>query len=114
MAATGTLTPAVLDVKAVIGADFQATIALYTDVAQTTAFDLTGYTATVAIGGSLLVLTAGAELTVTTATGTIVATLTAVQTAALPGPGQHYTLKLLDGSGLISYPLVGTMFLALP
>lgn len=114
MAATGTLIPASVNLSAIVGADFSATIQLFQDVAETTAFDLTGYTVSLAIGGALLVLTSGSGLTIATpANGTIVAVITAAQSAALQG-AQHYTLKLTDGSGLISFPLSGTLTYAMP
>jgi hypothetical protein len=112
MAPTGSLIPADVDLRAIIGADFSATIVLYTDLAQTTPFDLTGYTVSMTIG--TLTLTSGSGLTVTVGTGTIVAAITAVQTAALAGPYQHYSLKLVDGGGLVSFPLNGNLLLSLP
>lgn len=114
MAATGSLIPASIDMHCVSGADFGASVFLYTDVAQTTAFDLTGYTVTLVIGNGLLTLTAGGGgLNVTAASGQINVTLTAVQTAALPG-NQSYYVKLVDGSGTISIPLHGTLSVATP
>jgi hypothetical protein len=114
MAATGTLIPAQLDVRAIIGGDFAATLVLYSDVNQSVAFDLTGYTVSLIIGGGLLTLTSGSGLTITAATGTVAVVITDTQTLTLPGPAQHYVVKLVDGGGLISFPLSGNMFLALP
>jgi hypothetical protein len=111
MAPTGSLIPAQVDLQAVAGADFSATVVLYQDVAQTVAFDLTGYTCTFTVGAT--VLTSGSGLTITAGTGTIVVVLTATQTGALLGK-QHYTLKLVDGGGLISYPLSGMLFVGSP
>ena len=112
MAPTGSLIPATVNLQAVNGADFSTTINLYTDLAQTTPFDLTGYTCTMAVGP--LTLTSGSGLTITTpANGTIVAAITAAQSTALQG-AQHYTLKLVDGSGLISFPLSGSITYQVP
>jgi hypothetical protein len=116
MAATGYILPASVDLQALIGADFSTTINLYTDTAQTTAFDLTGYTVSLLIGGTPgFTLTAGSGLTVSAAAGLIVAALSAAQTATVspnsgnPQPAFHYQLKLVDGSGVVSYPLSGTL-----
>jgi hypothetical protein len=114
MAATGSILPASVDLRAVIGADFSVTIQLFQDIAQTTPFDLTGYTVSLTVGGVPAPLTSGAGLTITAATGVIVAVLTAAQTTLMPGPAQHYSLKLTDAGGLISFPLSGNLFLALP
>src|SRR6266576_4602713 len=119
MAPTGSLIPATVDQTAIIGADFSSTINLYTDVAQTTAFDLTGYTVTMAIG-SLFSLASGSGITITTpSNGTIVAALTAAQTATVVNPGStglavHYSLKLVDGSSVVSFPLSGTITFKVP
>lgn len=113
MAPTGSLIPADVDLRAVIGADFSATIVCYSDLAQTTPFDLTGYTVSMQVGGSLT-LTSGSGVTVTAATGTIVVAITAAQTAVLAGPRQHYSLKLVDGGGVVSFPMSGELELELP
>jgi hypothetical protein len=125
MAATGYILPAEVDLTALIGANFSTTINLYQDVAQTSAFDLTGYTCAVLVGiagspSSLFNLASGSGLTITAASGLIVAALTAVQTASVPSAppqGQtvyHWQLKLTDGSGTISYPLSGNFTFANP
>jgi hypothetical protein len=118
LAATGFILPASVDLEALVGADFSTTINLYTDVAQTTAFDLTGYTVSMIIG-SLFTLTSGSGLTITAASGLIVAALTATQTATVdpsPNPSEkvHYRLKLVDGSGVISFPLSGSFVFQVP
>lgn len=113
MAATGMLVPARIDLQAVVGADFSATINLYQDIAQAIAFDLSGYTCTFKID-NVYTLTSGAGLTVTPAAGLIVAALTSTQTATMPAGSFHYSLKLVDGSGLVSYPMNGNFFLQTP
>lgn len=118
MPATGFILPASVDLTALIGADFSTTINLYQDVAQTTAFDLTGYTVSLIIGVPtvLFTLTTGAGLTIATpSNGTIVAALTAAQTSTVnvasadSKNSYRYQLKLVDGSGVVSFPLSGHM-----
>lgn len=113
MAATGFLIPADVDLEAIVGADFSSTIQLFSDTAQTVPFDLTGYTCTLTIG-DLFTLTSGSGLTVTTGTGTIVAALTAAQTTSTGAQKRHWTLKLVDGSGTVSYPLAGDFLFVNP
>ena len=117
MAGTGYILPADVDLEALIGANFSTTISLYSDAAQTSPFDLTGYTVTMPIG-SLFTLTAGSGLTVTAAGGTIVAALTAAQTATVqaqdPPYTAHWQLKLTDGGGTVSYPLSGDIKFVIP
>jgi hypothetical protein len=115
MPPTGMLVPARIDLQAVVGADFSATINLYQDIAQALAFDLTGYTCTFTISGTpAFTLTSGSGLTVTPAAGLIVAALTSTQTATMAAGSYHYSLKLVDGSGLVSYPLNGSLFAQTP
>src|SRR5215475_11352128 len=103
MAATGSILPAQVDLEAIIGSDWSTTIKLYTDVAQTTVFDLAGYTATFQIGNTSSVasftLTSGSGLTITTGTGAgagIVATLTDTQTLTVgsAGPADQLHIRL--------------------
>lgn len=123
MAATGYILPAQIDLTALVGADFSTTINLYTDVAQTIAFDLTGYTVSMIVGvpNVLFTLASGSGLSITPASGLIVATMTAAQTATVPigsaaefPRAVRYQLKLVDGSSVVSFPIVGNMNFVLP
>jgi hypothetical protein len=118
MPATGFILPAEVDLEALIGGDFSTTINLYRDTTQTTAFDLTGFTVVMPIG-ALFTLATGAGLTISTpANGTVVAALTAAQTATVPSRNPslvvHWQLKLTDGSGIVSYPLSGNFSFVVP
>lgn len=106
MAATGFIIPAKVDLEAIIGGDWETTVQLFTDEAQTTPFSLSGYTVTFVIG-DLFTLASGSGLTITAGTGTIVARLTNVQTGGVAPETQHYHLKLVDGSSVVSFPLNG-------
>lgn len=112
------LQPGTVNLAFLGGGTYTTTIQLFQDAAQTMAFDLTGYTPALVIG-TALTLTVGSGLAVPTpANGTIVATLTAAQTQALvasAGVTQYpYFLRLTDGSGNVSYPLVGTVSITPP
>jgi len=117
MAPTGYILPAEVDLTVLVGADFSTTIQLFTDTTQTVPFDLTGYTATIVIG-NIFTLTSGSGITITPATGTILVVLTDTQTATVtpnpPGAEVHWSLKLTDGSGTISYPLNGGVSFVAP
>jgi hypothetical protein len=112
------LIPAKVDLSFLSGGTYTTSIQLYQDTAQTTAFDLTGYTVALVVG-TLFTLTSGSGLSIPTPTnGTITATLTAAQTAqgaASVGISQDpWYLRLTDGSGNVSYPVHGTVNFSQP
>lgn len=88
------------------GATFDATITLYTDAAQTHPYDLTGLTVELVIDG-VATLTAGSGLTVTPASGLVVAQLSVSQTAGMPLGSVAYQLKLTASGGRVDFPLGG-------
>jgi len=93
---------------------FVSTITWYTNTAKTTAKNITGYTARMAIrrkqsdSSALADLTSSSGITLGGSAGTIVITLTKDQTAAItPGPGV-WDLELIDGSGIVTRFVEGT------
>lgn len=91
-----------------------ATITWYTNTAKTTAKNITGYTARMAIRrkqsdtAALADLTSSSGITMGGSAGTIVIKLTSSQTAGItPGPGV-WDLELIDGSGIVTRFVEGT------
>ncbi len=103
MASPGFVLPATAHCVAVIGADFSMTVECFSDEHQAEPFPLTGCKAEVQIGN---LYTLPATISKPPSAGTIVVSLTAEQTNVLPA-AHHYTLKVTDKDGGVSFPLSG-------
>jgi len=108
------LTPGKQDLTAYAGGTFDPVFTFYTDAAQTTPFNLTGYTVEMDIGApASLVLLVGSGLTITTPTnGQVAVKLTPTQTTAVAHPEPQgtrveYFMKFTDGSGNVTFPVHG-------
>jgi len=97
------------------GADWYCNFVYYSDAAQTTPVNLTGYTAkmqarsNVSDSKAVLTLTTGSGITITGATGTIALHATAIQTAAIVAGYYLYDLEITSGAGIVTRLIQGQL-----